>query len=57
MATLPALSYETLHWTPSHGGSYSRSSRRGGPYRAAIPPTIADLQVALPSDVYTAAED
>lgn len=57
MATLPALSYETLHWTPSHGGSYSRSSRRGGPYQAAIPPTIADLQVALPPDVYTAAED
>ncbi len=57
MATLPALSYETLHWTPSHSGSYSRSSRRGGPYQAAIPPTIADLQVALPPDVYTAAED
>lgn len=57
MATLLPLSYETLHWTPSHDGSYSRSSRRGGQYRAAIPPAIADLQVVLPSDVYTAAED
>lgn len=57
MATLPALSYETLHWTPSNNGRYSRSSRRGGPYRAAIPPVIAELQVELPPQVYTAAED
>ncbi len=57
MATLPALSYETLHWTPSRDGPHSRSSRRGGPYRAAIPPAIADLQVALPAEVHAAAED
>lgn len=57
MATLPPLSYETLHWTPSPDSSYSRASRRGGPYRAAIPPAIADLHLDLPSDVYAAAED
>lgn len=57
MATVPPLSYETLQWTPSLDGSYSRSSRRGGPYRAAIPPAIADLHVTLPSEVYAAAED
>jgi Fic family protein len=57
VATLPPLSYETLQWTPSFDGSYSRSSRRGGPYQAAIPPPIADLYLALPSDVAAAAED
>ncbi|AQA05774.1 cell filamentation protein Fic [Mycobacterium sp. MS1601] len=57
MTALPALSYETLQWTPSSSDRYSRSSRRGGRYLAAIPPAIAELQVALPSDVYAAAED
>lgn len=57
MATLPPLGYETLHWTPSLDYSYTRSSRRGGPYRAAIPPAIADLHLELPSDVNAAAED
>ncbi|GAT00028.1 Fic family protein [Mycolicibacterium fortuitum] len=57
MATLPPLVYETLHWTPSLDYSYTRSSRRGGPYRAAIPPAIADLHLELPSDVNAAAED
>ncbi|ORA39400.1 Fic family protein [Mycobacterium aquaticum] len=57
MATLSPLSYETLQWTPSLDSSYSRPSRRHGPYRAAIPPVIADLHLELPSDVYAAAED
>ena len=57
MAALPPLSYETLHWTPSLDGGYSRPSRRGVPYRAAIPPMIAGLHLELPSDVSAAAED
>ena len=57
MPTLPGLSYETLHWTPTNSGRYSRASRRGGPYQAAIPPVIAEPQVELPPEVYTAAED
>ena len=57
MATLPPVGYETLHWTPNVDGSYSRSARRGGPYRAVIPPVIADAQVVLPSEVAAAAED
>ncbi|SCX15153.1 Fic family protein [Mycolicibacterium fluoranthenivorans] len=57
MAAFPPLSYETLQWSPILDGNYSRSSRRSGPYRAAIPPTIADLHLSLPSDAYAAAED
>ncbi|BBZ02269.1 hypothetical protein MCHIJ_17060 [Mycolicibacterium chitae] len=45
-----------MHWTRSRDGSYSRSSRRGGPYQVAIPPAIADVQVTLPTDVHAAAE-
>ncbi len=56
MAPLSPLGHETLHWIPGLDSS-SRTSRRGGPYRAAIPPATADLHLDLPSDVYAAAEN
>lgn len=47
MATLDPVSYETLHWNPSVASDYSRASRRGGPYQAAITPPIAELDLTL----------
>lgn len=46
MATLGPVTYEPLRWTPSPAGSYSRS-RRSGLYQAAIPQSIADLDLPL----------
>jgi hypothetical protein len=59
MATLVPLTHETLQWRPSLDSSpYSpRSARRGGPYAAAIPVPIADLDIALPAAVRAEMED
>ena len=56
MATLGAVTYETLRGTPSAEGPYSRS-RRGGPYEAAIPHSIADLDVTLTPTAIAEMED
>lgn len=59
MATLVPLTHETLQWRPSPESSpYSpRSARRGGPYAAAIPVPIADLDIGLPAAVHAEMED
>lgn len=57
MATLAPLAYETLQWSPLLDGTHSRASRRGGPYKAAIPVTIADLNLTLAPDVHAEMED
>lgn len=57
MATLARLTYETLQWRPSFDPGYSRGSRRGGPYLAAVPVAIADLNVALPPSAHAEMED
>ncbi|KLO27634.1 Fic family protein [Mycolicibacter heraklionensis] len=57
MATLAPLTYETLQWQPSLDHGYSRSSRRGGPYSAAVPVAVADLDIALPPSAHAEMED
>ena len=57
MATLDPVSYETLHWTTSLGSDYSRASRRGGPYQAAITPPIAELNLPLSPTALADMED
>ena len=56
MATLGPVMYETLRWTPSSGSPYSRS-RRSGPYEAAIPHPIADLDLTLAPTALADMED
>jgi Fic family protein len=56
MTPLAPITYETLQWTPRLD-AYTRASRRGGPYKAAVPPSIAELDLALPPDVLADAED
>ena len=56
MATLGPVTYETLRWTPSSESPYSRS-RRGGPYQAAIPQSIADLNLTLTPTALADMED
>lgn len=56
MASLAPVTYETLQWVPRHD-AYARASRRGGPYKAAITPSIAALDLALPPSVLADAED
>ncbi|MEP9394556.1 Fic family protein [Gordonia sp. VNK1] len=51
MATLEPVTYETLQWIPRLDEGYRRSSRRAGPYSAAVVPDIADLDIAVPADV------
>ena len=57
MATLSPVTYEDLRWTPRFDGGYTRASRRGGPYKTAITPAIADLDLALPPTVLAEMED
>ena len=57
VTTLPALTYETLRWTPRTEDSYSRASRRTGPYQAAVPPLIADLNLVVAPAVLAEMED
>ncbi len=57
-----AVGYETLNWKmPARAGyglpDLRAALRQSGEYRAAIPATIAELEVALPSDVLTDAEE
>lgn len=56
MATLSPAGSETLHWAPTHDRSQIREARYGGPYEAAIPARIADLELALPDSVAAAVE-
>ncbi|MGH3735000.1 MAG: Fic family protein [Micromonosporaceae bacterium] len=59
-ARWPALEYETLPWNSSYPpGVASRGQIRQhqGPYRAAIPAAIAELEVSLPGEVQAAAAD
>lgn len=57
MATLAPLTYETLQWQPSLDLGYARSSRRAAPYSAAVPVTIADLDMSLPPSADAEMED
>lgn len=58
-ASWPATTYEPRPWVRSGDeiGSRRRIRAAAGPYDAAVPPLIADLTVALPTDLVTAAED
>jgi Fic family protein len=59
-APWPPLRYETLPWEGRHEpGTASRSQRQRhrGPYQAAIPPRIAELDLDLPTQLRAAAED
>lgn len=56
MTSLPAVAYETLQWAPRLD-AYTRAARRGGPYKAAITPSIAELDLSLRPDVFADAED
>ncbi len=55
----PALRYEELEWRASDHGLASRAERRRheGPYRAAIPLTIARRSLRLADDVLAEAEE
>jgi Fic family protein len=55
-ATLGPTAYETLRWTPNSENPYSRS-RRSGPYQAAIPRSIADLDLTLAPTALADMED
>lgn len=63
MKASTAVSWESLPWTSgtSEAGDVVASRRQRlaarGPYRAAVPATIADLQLELPNDTAAAAED
>lgn len=58
-APWPATTDETRPWVRSGDevGSRRRLRAARGPYRAAVPPFIADLIVALPIELLTEAED
>lgn len=55
----PALQDEELPWAVAPDAPVSRSARRRhlGPYRAALVPTIADVDLRLPTGVAAVAED
>ena len=55
----PAITFEEHPWSLSEGVLVSRRARARArrPYRAAVPPAIAGLEVELPADVLAAAED
>lgn len=56
----PAVTYEVCDWVSRYEpGTASRRqlSRHRGPYRAAVPATIADVAVDLPPDVAAASTD
>lgn len=66
MASVPALAqwppatYETLSWKSTHEpgeGSRRDRQRHQGPYQAAIVPSIAGCELALPSEVLAEVED
>ena len=58
-APWPATTYEPRPWvrTGDEIGSRRRIRAAAGPYDAAVPPFIADVTAALPTDLVTAAED
>ncbi len=56
MSALVAVTYEPQQWASQHE-AYTRTARRGGPYRSAITPPIADLDLVLPASVLADAED
>ncbi|MDY0914673.1 Fic family protein [Rathayibacter festucae] len=55
----PAVGFEQRPWQRSGDEVASRRLLRAaaGPYRAAVPPFIADLDVSLPSDLLAVSED
>ena len=57
MATLSPVTYETVRWLPRTEAEYRRTSRHGGSYRAAVPTTIADVDLTLPPTLQAAADD
>lgn len=53
-ASWPALTYESLPWTSRyepHATSRSERKKHYGPYRAAVPPRIANATLELPSEL------
>lgn len=60
-APLPvtALSYEQHEWLAENDGMQSRSAmaRASGPYRSSVTPRIAELDLALPTELAADAED
>ncbi|WP_123736153.1 Fic family protein [Rathayibacter sp. PhB185] len=55
----PAVGFEQRPWRRSGDEVASRRLLRAapGPYRAAVPPFVADLDVSLPSDLLAVSED
>jgi Fic family protein len=56
----PAIGHEIYSWTSSYAvGAAPRAglARHRGPYRAAVPPSIAHQQVALSTETLAAADD
>lgn len=55
----PAISFETLEWISrdDHQASRTAKLRARQPYRAAVPAAIADVDVTLPTELLTAADD
>jgi Fic family protein len=55
----PAVDFEDREWHARDDVPASRQARQLArrPYRAAVPPAIADLEVSVPSSVLAAAED
>lgn len=54
-----AVSYEERHWSPAADvrDSFSPHLAASGPYRASVPPFIADLPVTLDADTLSRAHD
>ncbi len=59
MGSWPSVGFEEYPWSVDTRAHASRAARRRhvGPYRAAVVPEIASLDVRLPSDTVAAAED
>lgn len=56
--TWPATRFEDVAWEPDDNAlTYERSAPKAGRYRAAIPPFIADANVAISSELAALAED
>ncbi len=55
----PAVDYEEYPWRPASDRGFSHRARRltSGPYRAALPPRIADQDLALPAAVWADAAE
>lgn len=56
----PALSFETLKWTPSEDAPFSKRQRlkQTGTYKAAVAPNIADIRsIPVSADVSADAEE